>query len=51
MKHFLDHLADNPGRAVPIGELGLAKRPEDGAYTYTTNAEDAAVIRSCRTGT
>jgi hypothetical protein len=24
MKRFFDHLADNPGRAVPIGELGDA---------------------------
>ncbi len=24
MKRFLDHLSDNPGRAVPIGELGDA---------------------------
>lgn len=80
MKRFLDHLADNPGRAVPIGELGevvgysphqLAgtlgasgrrftnryklrwpfaweKRPEDGIYYYTMNAEDAAVIRGVR---
>jgi hypothetical protein len=81
MKLFFDHLADNPGRAVPIGELGEAmgytphqvagtlgaagrritnryklrwpfaweKRPEDGVYYYTMNADDAAVIRGLPT--